>query len=118
MGWLIHLLVNSITLLIVAHFFSGFQISGFGAAFFASVVLSIVNFFIRPILVFLTLPVTIVTLGLFLFAINAVMLKLTAGLMGSAFVIEGFGTALIATIILTLLNTLIQNVIVKPLRSK
>ncbi|WP_216831240.1 phage holin family protein [Alkalihalobacterium elongatum] len=116
MGWLIHLLVNSITLLIVAHFFVQFHISGFGAAFFASIILSILNFIVRPILVFLTLPVTILTLGLFLFVINAITLKLTAAFMGSGFVIEGFGMAILAAIIITILNTLIQKMIVEPLR--
>ncbi|WP_209121429.1 phage holin family protein [Alkalihalobacillus sp. BA299] len=116
MGWLIHLLVNSITLLIVAHFFASFHLSGFGAAFFASIILSILNFIVRPILVFLTLPVTILTLGLFLFVINAITLKLTAGFMGSSFDINGFGMAVLAAIIITILNTLIQKMIVEPLR--
>lgn len=116
MGWLIHLLVNSITLIIVAHFFGQFHITGFGAAFFASIILSILNFIVRPILVILTLPVTVLTLGFFLFVINAITLKLTAAFMGASFVIDGFGMAILAAIIITILNTLIQKMLVEPLK--
>ncbi|WLD92935.1 phage holin family protein [Alkalihalobacillus sp. AL-G] len=118
-GWLISLVVNTIVLMVVAGFFSeSFYLSGLGAAVVASFLLSVMNVIVKPILVILTLPVTVLSLGLFLFVINAVTLMLTAGLMGDAFEISGFGMALGAAIIISLLNLLINNIIVKPLQKK
>ncbi|WP_096202459.1 phage holin family protein [Bacillus sp. FJAT-45350] len=118
MGWLVHLLVNSVALMVVAGYFTGFHLSGFGAAVGASVLLSFINFFIRPILILLTLPVTMVTLGFFMFVINGLMLMLTAALMGDAFVISSFGMALLAAIIIATLNLLIHKMVVEPIRKR
>lgn len=118
-GWIISLIVNTIVLMVVSGFFSeSFYLSGVGAAIIASFLLSIMNAIVKPILVILTLPVTILSLGLFLFVINAVTLMLTQWLMGDAFVISGFGMALLAAIIISILSLLINNLIVKPLKSK
>ncbi|WP_257351751.1 phage holin family protein [Pseudalkalibacillus decolorationis] len=118
-GWLISLVVNTVVLMVVAGFFSeSFYLSGIGAAVIASLLLSVMNVIVKPILVILTLPVTVLSLGLFLFVINAVTLNLTAWIMGDSFEISGFGMALIASIIISLLNLLINNIIVKPLQQK
>ncbi|MDX5474691.1 MAG: phage holin family protein [Bacillaceae bacterium] len=113
MKWLASLLANALVLMVVATIFSGFEISGFGAAIIASVILAVLNTIVRPILVLLTLPVTFITLGLFLFVINAITLMLTATLMGDAFNISGFGLAIIAAIVISLLNMIIQSFIKK-----
>ena len=113
MKWLASLLANALVLMVVATIFSGFEISGFGAAIIASVILAVLNTIVRPILVLLTLPVTFITLGLFLFVINAITLMLTAALMGDAFNISGFGLAIIAAIVISLLNMVIQSFIKK-----
>ncbi|RXJ01717.1 phage holin family protein [Anaerobacillus alkaliphilus] len=118
MRWLIHLLVNSVVLVVVAGYFEGFYLESVSAAILASVLLSIINVLIKPILVILTLPVTVVTFGLFLFVINAITLMITAALMGDAFQISGFGMAIIASIIISLLNMLINNFVVKPMQKK
>ena len=113
MKWLVSLLANALVLMVVATIFSGFEISGFGAAIIASVILAVLNTIVRPLLVLLTLPVTFITLGLFLFVINAITLMLTAALMGDAFNISGFGLAIIAAIVISLLNMIIQSFIKK-----
>ncbi|WP_066175494.1 phage holin family protein [Bacillus marinisedimentorum] len=118
MNWIINLIVNTIVLMVVAGYFESFHLEGFGAAVLASIILSILNVIVKPILVILTLPVTIMSLGLFLFVINAVTLYLTQAIMGDSFIIEGFGSAIVAAIVISLLNLLIQNFIVEPLRDR
>ncbi|GAE27139.1 hypothetical protein JCM9140_3257 [Halalkalibacter wakoensis JCM 9140] len=114
MRWIIGLIINALILMGIAYVFEGFYVSGFIAALFASLLLSIVNMIVKPILVILTLPITVLTLGLFLFVISAITLMLTAALMGSAFVIEGFGMAVLAAILIAI----IQTFVVKPLRNR
>src|SRR5699024_8373005 len=92
-------------------FFENFQLEGFGTALIASFILSILNVFIKPILVFFTLPITLLTLGLFLFVINAANLMITQGIIGSSFVIEGFGTVLIVAIVISILNVILNRVV-------
>ncbi|PFG14802.1 phage holin family protein [Bacillus sp. es.036] len=116
--WFLSLLVNSVVLMVVAGYFDGFFIQGLGSAILASVILSLVNVFIKPFLILLTLPVTILTLGLFLVVINAITLMITASLMGDAFVIDGFGMAILAAIVIGLLNLLIEKFIMEPIRRK
>jgi putative membrane protein len=108
MRWLIGILINAVLFIAMAGYFEGFNVSGLAAAVIASFVLSILNVLVKPILVILTLPVTVLTLGLFLFVINAVTLLLTDGLMGDAFEISSFGMALLASVILSLVNLIIQ----------
>ncbi|MCT8140190.1 phage holin family protein [Anaerobacillus sp. CMMVII] len=118
MRWLIHLLVNSVVLVVVAGYFEGFYLESVSAAIIASVLLSIINILLKPILVILTLPVTVITFGFFLFVINAITLMITASLMGDAFQISGFGMAIFASIIISLLTMLINNFVVKPMQKK
>jgi len=108
--WFVSIFLNAITLIIVAQLFDGFHLDGFGPALIASVILSILNFVVKPILVILTLPITFVTLGLFLFVINAITLMITQGIMGSTFEISGFGTAIIAAIVISIINTLLNRI--------
>ncbi|MFC7393864.1 phage holin family protein [Scopulibacillus cellulosilyticus] len=116
--WLINVIVNTIVLVVIAGYVHTFYLSSVWAAFAASIILSILNLIVKPILVLLTLPITVFTLGLFLFVINAITLWITAGIMGNAFQISGFGTALLAAIIMAVLNALIQMLIINPIRHK
>lgn len=118
MKWLIHLLVNTLILIVVAGYFESFYLSGIGAAFIASVLLSVLNIIVRPFLILLTLPVTFLTMGLFLFVINAITLMITQEIMGDAFKIDGFGSAILAAIVISLLHLLINQIIIKPLQNK
>lgn len=106
--WILTLLLNSVSLIIVSYIFDSFYLEGFGTAILASFILSVLNLLVRPVLIVLTLPLTALTLGLFLFVINAVTLMITQGLIGENFIIEGFGTAIIAAIILALLNLILN----------
>lgn len=108
--WFLSVFLNAITLIIVAQLFDGFHLEGFGTALIASIILSVLNFLVRPILIILTLPITIMTLGLFLLVINAVTLMITQGVMGSSFEISGFGTAIIAAIVISIINTLLNRI--------
>ncbi|WP_218197345.1 phage holin family protein, partial [Pseudomonas sp. 2995-1] len=83
--------------------------SGIAAAILASFVLALVNLIVKPILIFFTLPLTVLSLGLFLFVVNAITLWLTSVMMGSSFVIDGFGMALVAAIIFAALSALIHS---------
>ena len=101
--FLAHLLVTAALLLLVSDSVRGVEIEGWGAAFLGALVLGFVNAFIRPIMVLLTFPLTIVTFGLFLLVINALMLRLVGALV-PGIRIQGFGPALWGSLLLTLLN--------------
>ncbi|KMK92638.1 phage holin family protein [Rossellomorea marisflavi] len=116
MRWIIGILINAVIFIALAGFFEGFQVTGIGAAILASIILSFLNVLVRPILIILTLPVTILSLGLFLFVINAITLMLTDKIMGSSFEISGFGMALVASIILSVCNLIIQKAVFEPKR--
>jgi putative membrane protein len=114
--WLISIVLNAVALIVVAELFESFQLEGFGAAILASFILAIVNVIIKPILVILTLPITVVSLGLFLFVINAITLMITQALMGSSFVIDGFGIAIVASVIISIINLLLNNLVKDSMR--
>jgi len=117
-NWMINIVVIMAVLMTVAGYVDSFQLAGVGAALEASIILSLLNVIVKPILIILTLPVTVLTLGFFLIVINAITLSLTAQFMGNAFNISNFGTAILASLIISILNMLIQNFIVKPLIKK
>ena len=94
-------------LLLVAHLYPGVSVASFGAALVAALVLGLLNTLVRPLLVLLTLPVTVLTLGLFLFVINALMFWAAASVLGS-FNVTGFGAALIGSLIYSLCGMVID----------
>src|SRR5699024_8069456 len=109
--WFISIFLNAVALIVVAQLFESFHIADFGTALLASVILSILNVIVKPILVLFTLPITFMTLGLFLFVINAITLLIVQGLMDSSFVIDGFGMAILASIIISILNTILNQLV-------
>lgn len=109
--WIVSLLLNAFALVVVAQLFDSFYLEGFGTALLASLILSILNVIVKPILVLLTLPITIVSLGFFLFVINAITLMLAQAFIGDTFVINGFGIAILAAIILAILNLILNRLI-------
>jgi len=114
--WLLSVVLNAVALIIVAELFESFHLEGFGTAVLASIILGILNVIVKPILIILTLPITIFSLGLFLFVINAITLMITQAIMDSSFVIEGFGTAIIASIIISLLNLILNRLVKDTVR--
>jgi putative membrane protein len=100
-------LLLAAALLLVAHLYSGVTVASFGAAMIAALVIGLMNTLVRPLLVLLTLPVTLLTLGLFLFVINALMFWAAAGVL-SGFNVAGFGAALIGSVIYSLCGMVID----------
>lgn len=97
-GFFARVLITAFGLWIADVLLAGVRFDGAGPLFLAAFLLGLVNAFIRPIVIVLTLPVTLVTLGLFLLVINGAMVLLVARLM-DAFHLEGLGTAIVASII-------------------
>ena len=95
-------------LLLVAHLYPGVEVKSFGAAMIAALVIGLFNALLRPILVLLTLPVTVLTLGLFLFVISAVMFYAAASVLGAGFNVAGFVAALIGSLIYSLCGMVID----------
>jgi putative membrane protein len=96
-------IVNAAALLLVAYLYPGEHVEGFTAALVAALVLGLVNAVVRPILVILTLPVTLLTLGLFLFVVNALCFWLVAEVV-RGFTVAGFGAALLGSILYSLVT--------------
>jgi putative membrane protein len=97
----------ALALLLVAHLYPGVQVKSFVSALIAAFVLGLLNTLLRPVLVLLTLPVTVLSLGLFLFVINALMFWFAAGML-EGFAVTGFGAALIGSLIYSLCGMLID----------
>lgn len=100
-------LLLSAALLLVSQWDTGIQVKNFGAAMLAALVLGMLNAFVRPLLVLLTLPVTVLTLGLFLFVINAVMFQLASGLLDD-FHVASFWHALLGSVLYSLWSLVID----------
>ena len=94
-------------LLLVAHLYPGVTVKSFGSALIAALVLGLLNTLVRPLLVLLTLPVTLITLGLFLFVINALMFWSAAGVL-DGFNVTGFSAALIGSLLYSLCGMVID----------
>lgn len=109
----VHLMLNALLLWLVSLIIPGIQIVGFGHALLAALVLGVVNTLVRPALFLVTLPVTILTLGLFLFIINALMLLLTSALV-PGFNVHGFWNALAGGILLAIFNLIASAALKRP----
>ena len=107
MKLIVRWLLLAAALLLVAHLYPGVSVASFGAALVAALVLGLFNTLVRPLLVLLTLPVTMLTLGLFLFVINALMFWAAANVL-SGFNVTGFGAALIGSLIYSLCGMVID----------
>ncbi len=104
-GLLVRMLITAIGLWLAAEIVPGVTITGTGTLLLAALLLGFVNALIRPLLVLLTLPITILTLGLFLFVVNAAMFGLVAAML-DAFRVSGFIAALLGSIVVSLTATL------------
>jgi putative membrane protein len=107
---LVNWVVSAVSLMIVAHLISGFQIESFGTALVAALVIGLINATIGLVLKIVTFPLTIVTLGLFLFVVNAIVLLMASKLV-SGFFIASFGAAFVAAIVLALVHMLLRAVL-------
>jgi putative membrane protein len=99
--FLLQVFLYSVLLLLVARMLSGIEIRDYGQALLAAFVLSVLNLLVRPLLVIFTLPLLVITLGLFVWVINAWLLMLTSKIVGG-FRVDGFRSALLASLLLSL----------------
>jgi putative membrane protein len=103
-------ILNAVTLLIVAYILPGIVVSSFWSAMLAAVVLGLINMLVKPIFILLTLPITIVTLGLFLLVINALMFWL-AGSILKGFQVNGFWWAVIGALFYSVISGFLTSLI-------
>ena len=108
MKLLLKWLLSAAALLFVAYVYGGVQVQSFGSALIAAFVIGLLNAVLRPVLVILTLPVTVVTVGPFLFVINALMFWAAAGVL-DGFHVNGFMAALLGSLIYSALGLVIES---------
>jgi putative membrane protein len=106
MNFLLRIVITAVVAFALSYILPGIHIVSFWTAIKLSLVLAVLNFLLKPILVILTLPITIVTFGLFLFIINALIVWFVGHLVGG-FQIDGFGWALLFSLLLSLLTSIL-----------
>jgi putative membrane protein len=105
-------ILNAVALLVVAYILPGIVVASFWSAMWAALVLGLINMLVKPLFVILTLPITIVTVGLFLFVINALMFWL-AGSILKGFQVNGFWWAVLGALLYSLISGFLTNLINK-----
>ena len=107
MGFIVNLLVSALIVFGLANVLPGVSVKGYGSAILVAVVIGFLNAFIKPIISLISLPVTILTLGLFSFVITAIIILLASSIMGDSFHVDGFWYALLFGIVLAVVNSLV-----------
>ena len=107
-GLLVRWLLLTIAIIITSYLGVGIHVRGFFAAFFAAMVLGVLNALFRPVLLLITLPINILTLGLFTFVINAVLLLMVSGLV-PGFHVHGFFAAIFGSLVISLVSWLLSS---------
>jgi putative membrane protein len=110
MGFVVRVLINAVAIYVATALISGIRVSTTGALLVAALVLAIINAAVRPVMIILTLPLTILTLGLFLFVLNAVCLLLVA-LLVPGVQVQSFGTAFLGALIISAVSWLLTRLI-------
>jgi len=111
-GIFLRWLILTVAIIVTSYLLGGIQVGGFFPAFFAAAILGILNAFFRPLLLLLTLPLNILTLGLFTFVINAIMLMMASGVI-SGFEVHGFWSAVLGSLLISLISWLLTSFIGK-----
>ncbi|MDO9235204.1 MAG: phage holin family protein [Aquabacterium sp.] len=107
MKMIIRWLLLASALVLLTQWDTGIQVKSFGAAMGAAFVIGLLNAFVRPLLILLTLPVTVLTMGLFLFVINALTFQMASGML-EGFQVHGFGDALLGSVLYSLWGLVID----------
>jgi putative membrane protein len=107
-GLLIRWLILTISIILTSYLYDGIYVASFSSALFAALVLGILNALFRPILILITLPINILTLGLFTFVINALLLKMVSGVV-AGFYVHGFWSAVFGSLIISLVSWLLSS---------
>ena len=102
-GILVRWFILTAAIVVASYLMDGIQVKGFFSAFFAAAILGVLNAFFRPILIILTLPINILSLGLFTFIINALLLKMASGVI-SGFYVRGFWAAVFGSVIISVVS--------------
>ncbi len=103
-------LLNAVALLVVAYLLPGITVASFGSALIAALVLGLLNMLVKPVLVLLTLPITIVTLGLFLIVLNALLFWFVGSVL-KGFQVNGFWWAVIGALLYSLISGLLSAIV-------
>jgi len=109
---LIRWMVLTLSIIIASYFLDGIHVRDFFSAFLAAAVLGVLNVLLRPVLIILTLPITIFSLGLFMFVINAFLLAMVSGVI-PGFEVHGFWTAVFGALIISIINWLLSSFIIQ-----
>lgn len=112
MNYILKILLTAVAVLVIAYLLPGVNVDDYGTAIWVAFIVGILFSILKPILVILTLPVTILTLGLFLFVINAAMILLVNNWV-DGFSVSGFWTALLFSILLSLFESVLHKLIEK-----
>ncbi|MBP7057552.1 phage holin family protein [Candidatus Gracilibacteria bacterium] len=110
MSLLLNWLISAIVIIISAYVIPGVHVGNFGAALITAIVLGILNAIVKPLLILLTLPVNILTLGLFTLVINAVIILIAAQIV-PGFKVDGFLAALLFAIVISIISALFANIL-------
>lgn len=108
MNFLVRILLSSLAVIIVSYLLPGVVVEGFFAAVIVALILSLLNYTVKPLLILLTIPLTVFTLGIFLLVINAVII-LIADAIVPGFFVDGFWWALLFSLLLSLTNALLTD---------
>jgi putative membrane protein len=111
MRFLARLLLNGVAIILAAYVLPGLHVNGPVPALLAGVILGFVNAIVRPVLFLLTLPLTLVTLGLFIFILNAICFALTAALV-PGFDVDGFGWSLLGAFFVSIVSWVLNGIVV------
>ena len=109
-GIFLRWLISTISIIVTAYLIGGIHVTGFFSAFFAAAILGILNAFFRPVILILTLPINVLSLGLFTFVINALLLMMVSGVI-AGFTVDGFWWALLGSLLISLVSWLLTSLI-------
>ena len=113
MRLLARILLNGLAIIVAAYFVPGLTLAGPGTALIAGAILGVVNALVRPVLIVLTLPLTLLTLGLFLFVVNALCLGATAAVV-PGFEVQGFWSALLGALVVSVVSWILNGLLLDP----
>lgn len=106
---IVSLLINAAAIFVTAYILPGVELSGVEPALVAAVLMGVINAFLKPVLVLLTLPITVLTLGLFMLVINALLVLLVSAVV-PGFEVDGFWWALVFSIVLAIVNAFLHRI--------
>lgn len=114
----LEIFTGALSLCLASYLFKSFYVENFWYACLASVIISLLSVYLKPLLEVLTLSINIITLGLTYPIINMIILKVTGLLLGSNFIVKGFFVPIFISIFISIINAFLNNIIVNPLKER